>query len=582
MKITEVTHQVNGIKRRSRLSEIKLARPRTTVQVYFPDGRVYEGPTATPLEEFMRAAQPKGEPIIVAALVNGKLQELCVPVTRDVDVQPITIANSDGMRIYRRSLCFLLVTAARELYPEARVVVDHSLTLGGLFCHVEGREPLSREEVERLEARMWEIVKEDARISKHRMPLDRALAMFRAQGSDDKLRLLKYRNKDYLWIYELRNFRDYFYGYMVPSAGYLSKFSLRYYSPGFILQFPTRSAPMTMPAYHDFPKLAGMFQQYGNWLRHLEIQDVASLNHAIETGRIREVILVAEALHQQRLAEVAQYIISRQDKVRLVLLGGPSSSGKTTLSKRLAIQLLANGIHPIAISLDDYFVNREDTPRDENGEYDFEALGALDLPLLNQQIQYLLEGKEVTLPKYNFRTGKREWGRTVCLSPQDIILAEGLHGLNPNLLPDIPDERICRIYVSALTQLNIDRHNRVPTTDTRLLRRMVRDAAYRGYTAAETIQRWESVGRGEHRYVFPYQENADLMFNTALAYELAVLKPFAEPLLRQVEPGTMEYVEARRLLSFLQWFLPCPPDAVPDNSILREFIGGSILRDYSR
>ena len=417
---------------------------------------------------------------------------------------------------------------------------------------------------------------------KYRVPLGKALAMFGEQGSDDKIRLLRYHSEDYLWIYELLGFRDYFYGHMVPSTGYLHQFNLRHYPPGFILHFPTRSTPTIMPTYRDFPKLAGMFQQYREWLTRMEVRDVASLNATIETGRIREVILVAEALHQQRLAEVTQRIASQRERVRLVLLGGPSSSGKTTLTKRLAIQLLANGIHPVAIALDDYFVGREHTPRDESGEYDYEALHALDLTLLNRQILDLMNGKEVTLPQYNFRTGKREAGRTVRLTSQDILLAEGIHGLNPDLLPDVPTEKVCRLYVSALTQLNIDRHNRVPTTDTRLLRRIVRDAAYRGYSAAETIRRWESVGRGERRYVFPYQENADHMFNTALVYELAVLKPFAEPLLLQVEPGTMEYVEARRLLSFLNWFLVCPHDAVPDDSILREFIGGSILRDYSR
>jgi len=292
------------------------------------------------------------------------------------------------------------------------------------------------------------------------------------------------------------------------------------------------------------------------------------------------VILVAEALHEERIAAIAHQIAGREGQVRLVLIAGPSGSGKTTFSRRLSVQLMAHGIRPVPLGLDDYFVDREKTPLDEHGQYDFETLSALDLQFFNEQLLALISGQEVALPRYNFRAGKREWGRTLSISDEHVILVEGIHGLNPDLVPNVPPEQIYRLYVSALTQLNIDHHNRVSTSDTRLLRRIVRDATYRGYAAQETIKMWEKVRGGEWHNIFPFQENADAVFNSALVYELAVLKPFAEPLLRQVEPGTMEYVEVKRLLAFLDWFLPCGPDLIPDNSILREFIGGSILRDF--
>jgi uridine kinase len=310
------------------------------------------------------------------------------------------------------------------------------------------------------------------------------------------------------------------------------------------------------------------------------ILDVGTLNEANESGRVREVILVSEALHEQRIARIASDIAEQHPYVRLVLIAGPSSSGKTTFSKRLSIQLLAHGIRPTTVGLDDFLVNREDTPRDENGDYDFESLYALDLSLFNEVLLRLLDGEEVTRPRFNFVKGAREKGETIRISQDHAIIVEGIHGMNPELVRDIPPQLIYRVYVSALTQLNIDQHNRVPTTDTRLLRRIVRDATYRGYSASDTIKRWESVRRGEKRWIFPFQEHADVMFNSALVYELAVLKSFAEPLLLQVKPRKPEYIEAKRLLSFLEWFVGAAPDLIPDNSILREFIGDSILRDY--
>jgi uridine kinase len=568
--------------------DIHPAQPRDTSQVWFDDGRVFEGPVGTPLEDFVRAAQPDSEIPTVAALIDDELRELSYRVEEDIEVTPITMAHSDGFRIYRRSLAFLLVTAAHELFPEATVYVDHSLTFGGYFCQVQGRAPFTADEVAGIEARMWDIVQADEPIRKERVPLNDAIALFRARGDDDKVRLLSRRRKDYLTLYQLRGFRDYFHGYMVPSTGYLTVFALQTYDEGFILRFPRSDPPMQLQPVVDYPKLVGVFREYGQWMELMGIRDVGALNEAIAGERVREVVLVAEALHEQRVARIAEEIAARQGKVRLVLIAGPSSSGKTTFSKRLSIQLLANGLRPFALELDNYFVDRDKTPRDEQGVYDFESLGALDVSLFNQDLLRLLDGQEVTLPHYNFKTGMREGGQSVRLRPDHIVILEGIHGLNPDLVPNIPTEVAYRIYASALTQLNIDKHNRVPTTDTRLIRRIVRDAAYRGYTAQQTIDRWGSVRNGEKRWIFPFQENADVMFNSALVYELSVLKPLAEPLLLQVKPGTRAYVEAKRLLAFLEWFEPLALDPstplraglVPDNSILREFVGGSILRDF--
>ncbi|MBC8449246.1 MAG: nucleoside kinase [Chloroflexi bacterium] len=561
-------------------SPVKLSQPRQTAQVWLADGRVYEGPVGTPLETFLRAAEPHPAVPIVAAIVDGQLRELTYHVESDVEVTPVSMATGDGMRIYRRSLSFLLITAAHELFPQAQVIVDHSVPFGGYHCRLEGRTPLTQEELAQLEEHMRSIVATDAPIRKERIPLHDAVALFSERGDDDKIRLLSYRQKDYLTTYKLRGVRDYFHGYMLPSTGYLRWFALRDYPPGFILQYPRETEPLRLQPFLEYSKLGAVFHEYGDWTKVIGVPDVGALNQTIESGRIGEVALVAEALHEQRIARIAYDVAQRRGEIRLVLIAGPSSSGKTTFAKRLAVQLMANGVHPVALGLDDYFVDREHTPRDENDEYDFEALEALDLALFNEQLLQLMDGQEVMLPHYNFRTGRREPGETLRLTPDHVILIEGIHGLNPDLVPQVPPERLYRIYVSALTQLNVDRHNRVPTTDTRLIRRIVRDATSRGYTAQQTIARWASVRRGEKRNIFPYQEHADVMVNTALVYELAVLKPFVEPLLLQIERGAPGYVEARRLLAFLKWFLPCKPDLVPDNSILREFIGGSILQDF--
>lgn len=559
----------------------KPATPRETAQVKFDNGKgVYEAPVGTPLADYIRSAYPDKWRSIVGALINGKLSELSTPINTDCAVTPLDVPHRDGMRIYRRSLTFLLIVAAHELFPEASIYIDHSLPFGGFYCQVSGREPFTSDELMALQTRMREIVNADEPIVKARLPIAEAKEIFARQGYTDKLRLLKYRTKDYLTVYTLRGLTDYFYGYMLPSTGHLKTFALAPLPPGFILQFPRRAHPDQLEKADRPSKLAAVFQRHNEYMRVLEVEDVGSLNQAIESDRIREVMLVAEALHERRLASTARTIAERRGEVRLILIAGPSASGKTTFSKRLAVQLLAFGLRPIAIGMDDYFVDRDQTPRDEHGDFDFESFEAVDHALFNQQLVELTAGREVALPHYDFKSGRRLTGSAVKITRDHIIIAEGIHALNPNLVPDLPPERVYRIYVSALTQLNIDQHNRIATTDTRLVRRIVRDAHERGYAARDTISRWEKVRAGESRNIFPYQENADVMFNSALVYEHAALKPLIEPLLRQIRPGTPEYLEAERLLAFLEWFLPAPVDFTPDNSILREFIGGSSLKDF--
>jgi uridine kinase len=572
----------------TKVNEIFRAEPRTSVQVQFPDGAILEGPIGTPLEEFVTAhdgartgSLPERIPV-VAAIVDGTLRELTMPVKRDVTIIPVTTDSGDGSRIYRRSLAFLLTVATSELFPGTQVLIDFALPSGAFFCKVRGHTPLTADELAQIEARMRQIVGAAEPIERREIELEAAIKLFRASGDDDKVRLLQFRSKPYLTIYTLRGQADYFYGYMVPNTSYLTLFNILPEEDGFVLQYPRRESPNIIRPYTRSPQLTRVFRQTEEWLTLLGIEDIGHLNMGIRDGRARELVLVNEALHEQHIAHIATQIAERHAQgLRLVLIAGPSSSGKTTFSKRLAIQLMAHGLKPYTLEMDRYFVEREKTPRDESGEYDFEALEAVDIPLFNDQVMRLAGGELLRIPHYNFVTGLREIGEEVQLSAEHILIVEGIHGLNPGLVSALPTQQMYRIYVSALTQLNIDRHNRVPTTDVRLIRRIVRDATYRGYSAQDTLTRWESVRRGEKRNIFPYQENADVMFNSALLYELAVLRPLAEPLLLQLEPRDLHYIEARRLLAILSWLKPMDAELVPDNSLLREFIGGSILRDYT-
>ncbi|MBX7254434.1 MAG: hypothetical protein K1X50_20810 [Candidatus Promineofilum sp.] len=558
-------------------------QPRDTVQARLPDGRVLEAPRGTTLEMFIEAAGYPPEEHVVAALMNNRLRELCFPLMEDADLKPVTTATNDGSRIYRRSLSFLMIAAAAEVLPGQVITIHHSMPFGGYYCERGDAQRLTDAELIALRTRMRQLVDADLPINNIRVPLEEALAFFQESGDLEKADLFARRRKDYLTLYELNGVRDYFHGFMVPRTRYLKLFDLRHYNDGFILQFPRRTWPNVLQPFEDEPRLAQVFQTYKDWLTIMGVGNVTSLNQAIVGGRSSEVIMVAEALHERQLASIARAIASRQPSVRLVAVSGPTSAGKTTFAKRLALQVMAQGIYPVIISLDDYFVDREATPLDPTGAYDFEALEALDLALFQSDMCRLMAGEEVLLPRYNFKTGRREVGSPLSIGKNHVILIEGIHGLNPRLTEGLPESATFRVFISAFTQMNLDKHNRVPTTDTRLLRRIVRDAAHRGYSAAATIGRWNSVRRGEKNHIFPYQNTADVFFNSALVYELSALKPLAEPLLLQVEPGTPERLEANRLMAFLQWFEPLPDvDLVyiANDSILREFIGGSVLENF--
>jgi uridine kinase len=559
---------------------ISVISPRPTVEIHLmTDGSVLSGPRGARVGEFLQAVEHDSQP--VAAVVNGDLRELTYPIEMESRVRPVTMSDPDGARIYRRSLTFLLEMAFNELYPEAVLFVDHSVASGGYYCQITERKPLSESEIEALKAHMQALVAADLPFERMEVPLQEAIEYFHSRGYQDKVRLLSYRRKNYLTLYRLGDRMDYHHGYMVPSTGYLTWFDLVYTEGGFTLRYPRRHKPDELLPMPEYPKLLGTFLQYGDWLAKLGIENVGALNNAIQSGRSDQVVLVSEAFHENNLARIANQVVDQLDRSRIILIAGPSSAGKTTTSRRLTVQLLALGVSPFPLELDNYFLDRDKTPLGEDGKPDFESIEALDLPLLGDHLQRLTRGEEVQLPRYNFKTGLREDGELIRLKNGQPIILEGIHGMDPRLIPASLAGESFRIYVSALTQLNLDRHNRVSTTDTRLIRRIVRDARERGYTAAQTIERWESVRRGEKRHIFPFQENANVMFNSALAYELAALKPFAEPLLRQVPHGTPEYIEAKRLLAFLEWFLPLDISLVPGTSIVREFLGGSILKNFT-
>lgn len=552
------------------------------VQIRLPDERVVSGPRGTRVGELLSSLDEEYKMTpIVGAVVNQELRELTYVIEIDSLVRPVTMAMADGMRIYRRSLTFLLEVAFIENHPDLQLNIEHSIFAGGYFCQVRESPALTTQELEALEKRMRELVKNDYPFTRQQVPIEEAIALFEARGMTDKVRLLSHRKKNYLVLYELNGHLDYHHGYMLPSSGALRWFALAPLDDGFALRFPHRATPTELEAMDTESQILDAFRDYGDLLTLLGIESVGLLNDAIEDGRIRELILVSEALHEQRVADASWKINKVSEKTRVVIVAGPSSSGKTTFSKRLSVQLLASGLSPFALEMDRFFVDRDKTPLDEDGEYDFEHIDAVDRERLNHDLRSLIEGKPTRLPHYNFLSGKSEEGETIQIGPDQIIIIEGIHGLNPDLLPGIPEEQSFRIYLSALTQLNLDSHNRVSTTDTRLVRRIVRDARERGYSPQDTIKRWDSVRRGEKNYIFPYQGNANIVLNSALVYELAALKPLAEPLLRQVPFGSQEHIEAKRLLALLEWFLPLDNKYIPDNSLLREFIGGSILKDFT-
>lgn len=531
----------------------------------------------TTLEQLYYILKDKVPHPVMAGIVNNTLTDLYYRFEHSDTVELLDISSEIGLQIYRRTAVFILLKACRELFPERRLIIQHSLS-NGLFCEFSGQE-CTDAEVSAIEQKMWEICQRNVPVRKLVVPTPDACKLFAGQGQDDKVRLLQFRDKKEVHVYEIEGFYEYFYGYMVPRTSLVDTFRLIPYYPGLILQTPEKEAPGVLRPYKAQSKLASVFGEAKDWSEMLETSHLADLNDIIARGEVADMMRVNEALHEKKIANIAD-MICKNPAIRLVLISGPSSSGKTTFAQRLLVQLRVNGRRPVSISLDNYFVDRDLTPRDENGELDFESIDSLKLELFNDHLSRLIKGEEVELPVYNFKTGRCEpKGVPMKVPADEPIIIEGIHGLNDRLTEAIPREQKFKIYVSALTQLNIDHTNRIPTTDSRLIRRMVRDNRTRGHNALETIRRWPSVRRGEEKNIFPYQESSDVIFNSSLLYELSVLRNYAEPLLMEIGPEYTEHLEAKRLLKFLSYFRPISGRDIPPNSILREFIGGSWFTD---
>ncbi|MDD3268485.1 MAG: nucleoside kinase [Syntrophomonadaceae bacterium] len=510
---------------------------------------------------------------VMGVIINNSLRDLQQVLDSSCELEPVDLSSEIGVRINTRTLVFILVKASRELFPDRKLIIKHSLS-NGLYCEFLDSS-CSQDDIEAIQERMLQIIQANQNINRMVVSKAEAEKIFTEQDQTDTVKLLEYRDKEEVNLYELDGFYEYFYGYMLPATGMVSQFRLLNYNPGLVLQSPEAKAPGELHPYVEQRKLAVVFQEAKHWVKMLDTPHVAALNDIIARGDISDLIRVNEALHEKKIASIADQICNNP-KIRLVLIAGPSSSGKTTFAQRLMIQLRVNGRRPVSVSLDNYFLDRCLTPRDDENEYDFESIKALKIDLFNQHLLSLINGEEVEIPCYSFQSGCCEKeGIKVRVPHGEPIIIEGIHGLNDRLTWCIPAEQKFKIYISALTQLNIDYNNRIPTTDSRLIRRILRDSRTRGYSALETIKRWPSVRRGEEKNIFPFQENADVMFNSSLVYELGVLKPFVEPLVSQIGAEHREHVEARRLFKFASYFRPIPVGDVPPNSILREFIGGS-------
>jgi uridine kinase len=549
------------------------------VRVTFPGGQTRDFPTGTLLSEVAAdGAFPRPLFPLVAVSLNNEVMSLQHPLSVNCAVGPVDLASKAGLAIYRRSLCLLLSMATTRVFPKRRLVIGHSLGQGYYF-YFDGMESLAKDDVVRVEAAMREIVAKDLPIHALSLSYHEAIEYFEKHHQPDTLLLLKNRNDPSVAVHSCDGFLDLSHGPLVSTTGILSVFAVMEYPPGFILRYPPAENPTHLGPFEESPVLFSIYREYKNWGKILRVGSVGRLDELIRDGGIQEFIQTAEALQDKKIAEIADRINSRRDQVKLVLIAGPSSSGKTTFSKKLMIQLRVVGRNPVTISLDDYFQPQSLTPRDEEGKPDFESLGALDVELLNDNLVRLMKDEEVETPLFDFHTGTRKpERRKMRLPDRAILILEGIHGLNDALTPLVERERKHKIYVSALTQLNLDDRNRIATTDNRLVRRMVRDSQFRGHSALRTLSMWPSVRRGEDRNIFPFQNTADSAFNSALDYELAVLKVYAEPLLASVKPDVPEYQDARMLLSFLANFAPLHPRWVPATSILREFIGESAFK----
>ena len=534
-------------------------------------------PIGTTLSEAFRMMKLNMDHGPICAKVNNKVEGMHYRVYHNKDVEYLDMTSGSGSRNYARTLFFVLCKAVHDLYSGSEVVIDIPVS-NGYYVDLQIGRPISRRDVDNIRGRMQQIIDAKIPIARHQVPAEDAISMFGKKGDEAKVKLLKSVGKIYTTYYSIDDYVDYYYGSLLTNTSKIYLFGLEKYYDGLLLRIPDKSNPGILPEIIQQDKMFEIFKEHHSWQKIMGVRTVGDFNATVQEGHSTDLIHVSEALQEKKIAHIADDIVARKD-VKLVLLAGPSSSGKTTTCKRLSIQLLANGMKTLQISLDDYFVDRERTPIDENGDYDYESIHALNLPLINAQFNALFNGEEIVLPKYNFQTGTSESsGKKIKLEDHHVLIVEGIHALNPELTAAIPEKMKYRVYVSALTTILLDDHNYIPTTDNRLLRRIVRDNKYRGVSAQETIRRWPSVRAGENKWIFPYQENADAMFNSAMIFELAVIRQQAQPLLELVPENCEEHAEAYRLSKFLQYFHPIPNRDIPPTSLLREFLGGSSFK----
>lgn len=542
------------------------------------DGEILEVKEKVNIENIINSSGIKKKKNVMAVIIDNEICELTRELKHDAEIKTIKINSDLGNRIYRRSLYLVLAKAIYEIFPETILKIEISIS-NGVYCELNNKDSLNKSDITKIKAKMQEIVAADYTIQKHKLKKEEVLKIVESGNCSFRDELIKQQNKDYYTLYELDGYYDYFFYNMVPSTSYLEEFDLHLRIPGFVLLFPKFFSNKKVPKFKEQPKLANIFLDYERLGTILGVDNVVDLNRAVKENKYNELIRIAEALHEKKIAQIADKIKSGMPRNKIILIAGPTSSGKTTFTHRLSTQLKINGLRPVQISVDNYFVDRQNTPLDKKGEPDFEAIEAINLDLFNDHLLKLIQGEKVELPKFNFEKGIREdSGNYLQLEEDQPILIEGIHGLNDNLTEVIPQDLKFKIYISALTQLNIDCHNRIPTTDTRLIRRIVRDNQYRNLSAAATLNLWESVRKGEEKNIFPFQENADVMFNSALIYELSVLKNYVEPLLKQIDKTNKNYYQAQRLLEILSNFKPIPDNEVPFTSILREFTGMSVFR----
>ena len=546
------------------------------------NGKTIEVPMGANLEDAYRLSGLDLSYGAISARVNNKVEGMHYRIYNQKEVEFLNITSSSGLRAYTRTLFFILCKAAHELFDEpggtpCKVIIDIPIS-NGYYVDLQIGRAVTPDDAASLRQKMQDIINAAIPIHRYETTTEEAISMFEKAGSLSKVKLLKSTGRLFTTYYDIDGYQDYYYGALLTNTSQIYLFGLEYYFDGLLLRIPTSEDPSKLGAFIRQDKMFGIFKEHHQWQDIMNLRNVGDLNEVIDKGFTSQLIQISEALQEKKIAQIADEIAHTKG-IKMVLIAGPSSSGKTTTCKRLSVQLAVNGIKPVPVSLDDYFLDRDKTPRDESGDYDFEHLHALNIPLLNEQMNALFRGEEVELPRYNFQAGKSEWsGRKLQLKGKEILVVEGIHALNPELTADIPDEQIFRVYASALTTILLDSHNYIPTTDNRLLRRIIRDHKYRGVSAQETIRRWPSVRRGENRWIFPFQENADAMFNSAMLFELAVIKRQAEPLLDQVPENSPEYAEAYRLLKFLRYIRSIPEDQIPPTSLLREFLGGSSFK----